>query len=125
MLNTTLSELDKIISRVNTHPEYSGCIAREKYHTLREEAEKHSLEIELVGERRKIGRKEREYVLERLSDYNIRDNRKKVKTDLKFEEKVALVKIYPGQEPDILDYYLKKGYKGLVLEMSGLGHVPG
>jgi len=61
--------------------------------------------------------------IERISDYNIR-NKGKVKTDLKFEEKVALVKIYPGQDPGILDYYFKKKYKGIVLEMGGLGHVP-
>ena len=63
--------------------------------------------------------------IEPISDYNVRDNRKKVKTDLKFEEKVALVKIYPGQNPDILDFYLKRKYKGLVLELCGLGHLPG
>ena len=61
--------------------------------------------------------------IEKISEYNVRNN-KKVKLDLKFEEKVALIKIYPGQEPDILDYYLKKKYKGIVLEMSGLGHAP-
>lgn len=61
--------------------------------------------------------------IERISDYNIR-KKGRVKLDLKFEEKVALVKIYPGQDPDILDYYLKKKYRGLVLEMSGLGHAP-
>jgi len=60
--------------------------------------------------------------IERISDYNIR-NKNKVKTDLKFEDKVALVKFYPGQNPDILDFYVKKKYKGIVLEMSGLGHV--
>ncbi len=58
----------------------------------------------------------------KILDYNVR-NKNKVKTDLKFEEKVALVKFYPGQNPDILDYYIKKKYKGIVLEMSGLGHV--
>ena len=58
-----------------------------------------------------------------VSDYRIR-NKNKVKSDLKFEEKVALIKIYPGQNSDILDYYFKKGYKGIVLEMSGLGHAP-
>ncbi len=47
----------------------------------------------------------------------------KVKVDAKFEEKVALLKFYPGQEPSILDYYLKEGYKGIVIEMTGLGHV--
>jgi len=57
------------------------------------------------------------------SEYNLRDTRK-VKTDLKFEEKVALIKIYPGQSSDILDYYVKKKYKGIVLEVGGLGHVP-
>ncbi|MEJ2267619.1 MAG: Glu-tRNA(Gln) amidotransferase subunit GatD [Nanoarchaeota archaeon] len=61
--------------------------------------------------------------IERISDYKIR-NKNKVKLDLKFEEKVALVKIYPGQSQDILDYYVKNKYKGIVLEMSGLGHVP-
>jgi len=61
--------------------------------------------------------------IEPISDYNRRDNKKKVKLDAKFDEKVALVKFYPGQEADILDYYVKKKYKGLVIEMSGLGHV--
>ena len=58
-----------------------------------------------------------------VSDYRIR-NKNKVKSDLKFEEKVALVKVYPGQDPDILDYYFKKKYRGIILEMSGLGHAP-
>jgi glutamyl-tRNA(Gln) amidotransferase subunit D len=62
--------------------------------------------------------------VEIISDYTKRENKKKVKTDSKFEEKVALVKVYPGQSPEILDFYLKKKYKGIVLEMSGLGHVP-
>ncbi len=48
----------------------------------------------------------------------------KVRLDAKFEDKVALVKIYPGQDPDILDFYLDKGYKGIVLEVFGLGHLP-
>jgi len=49
---------------------------------------------------------------------------KKFKADIKFEEKIALVKVYPGQDPDILDYYRRKGYKGIVIEATGLGHVP-
>tara|TARA_B100000315_G_scaffold245679_1_gene271895 strand:+ start:1 stop:1299 length:1299 start_codon:yes stop_codon:yes gene_type:complete len=61
--------------------------------------------------------------IEILSDYRKRNN-KKTKTDTKFEKKVALIKIYPGQSSDILDYYLKKKYKGIVLELSGLGHLP-
>jgi len=60
--------------------------------------------------------------MEILSEHKIR-NKGKVKLDLDFEDKVALVKFYPGQDPDILDYYVKKKYKGIVLEMGGLGHV--
>jgi glutamyl-tRNA(Gln) amidotransferase subunit D len=33
-----------------------------------------------------------------------------------------LVKLYPGQNPDILDYYIKNKYKGIVLELSGIGN---
>ena len=61
--------------------------------------------------------------IDKISDYNFR-NKRQVKLDLKFEENVALVKVYPGQNPEILNFYLKKKYKGVVLEMSGLGHVP-
>ena len=57
------------------------------------------------------------------SDYN-RRNKNRIRADTNFEEKVSLVKIYPGQNPDILDYYVKNKYKGIVLEMSGLGHAP-
>jgi len=48
----------------------------------------------------------------------------RVKLDAKFEDKVVLIKIHPGLDPGILDYYLKKKYRGVVLEMSGLGHAP-
>ena len=56
------------------------------------------------------------------NDFNKR-NKEKVKVDAVFDSKVALIKFYPGQNPDILEYYRKKWYKGLVIEMSGLGHV--
>ncbi len=56
------------------------------------------------------------------------DYRKKGTTELKvrpnFEDKVALLKSYPDMEPAIIDFYTKNGYKGLVLEGTGLGHVP-
>ncbi|MFH1586164.1 MAG: Glu-tRNA(Gln) amidotransferase subunit GatD [archaeon] len=61
--------------------------------------------------------------IEIISEHKIR-GKGKVNLDLGFEEKVALVKVYPGQDPGILDYYLKNKYKGIVLEMGGLGHVP-
>ena len=61
--------------------------------------------------------------IEIISDYKLR-NKNKAILDSKFEEKVALVKLYPGQNPDILDYYAKKGYKGIVLELFGIGDAP-
>ena len=41
----------------------------------------------------------------------------------RMEDRCALVKYTPGSSPDILDYYIDKGYKGIVLEGTGLGHV--
>lgn len=41
-----------------------------------------------------------------------------------FEKKVALIKVYPGFKADQLTYYIQNGYKGIVLEGTGLGHLP-
>lgn len=62
--------------------------------------------------------------IEPVSDYN-RRKKSKVKADVKYEEKVALIKYYPGLDPGILDYYIKKGYKGIVIEVLGLGQIAG
>ena len=62
--------------------------------------------------------------IEIFEGFNKRNNGKKIKADSKFEEKVALLKFYPGQDSNILDYYFENKYKGIVLEVSGLGHVP-
>jgi glutamyl-tRNA(Gln) amidotransferase subunit D len=59
--------------------------------------------------------------IEPLTVYRKR-NKNKVRQEA-FFEKVSLVKFYPGQNPDILDYYYKKGFKGIAIEMSGLGQV--
>jgi glutamyl-tRNA(Gln) amidotransferase subunit D len=48
---------------------------------------------------------------------------KKVEVDSAFEPKVAIVKFYPGCDPDIIDYYADRDYKGIVIEATGLGHV--
>jgi glutamyl-tRNA(Gln) amidotransferase subunit D len=61
--------------------------------------------------------------IELLSQHNQRDNNKKTKLDAVFNDKVAMLKITPGQNPDILDCYLKENH-GIILEASGLGHVP-
>lgn len=61
--------------------------------------------------------------IEVVSNYRTR-SKNKTKADVKFEDKVALVRIYPGQNPNLLDYYAKEKYKGIILELSGLGHAP-
>ena len=58
----------------------------------------------------------------KLESYRIR-GKGKTRLDAKFEDKVALIKFYPRQDSSILDYYLKKGYKGIVIEVLGLGHL--
>ncbi len=42
----------------------------------------------------------------------------------KFDGKVALVKIYPGIHPEIIDFLIDRGYHGIVIEGTGLGHAP-
>jgi len=44
--------------------------------------------------------------------------------DAKINEKVALVKVFPGADPSIIDFFVDKGYKGIVIEGTGFGHVP-
>jgi glutamyl-tRNA(Gln) amidotransferase subunit D len=60
--------------------------------------------------------------IERISEWKLR-GKGKVKLDNKFEEKIALLKFYPGQSPDILDYYLKNKYRGIVIEVLGIGQI--
>ncbi|MBU4246312.1 MAG: Glu-tRNA(Gln) amidotransferase subunit GatD [Nanoarchaeota archaeon] len=48
----------------------------------------------------------------------------KVVADTKFEEKVAQVAVYPGSDPSIIDFYVKKGFRGIVMQTTALGHVP-
>jgi len=49
---------------------------------------------------------------------------RKVEVDDKWEPKVGLIKTFPNSDPSIIEWFLNKGYKGLVIEGFGLGHVP-
>ncbi|MCL2157285.1 MAG: Glu-tRNA(Gln) amidotransferase subunit GatD [Methanobrevibacter sp.] len=44
--------------------------------------------------------------------------------DDNLESKVALIKSFPGITNDLIDYHIDKGYKGLLIEGTGLGHLP-
>jgi len=55
---------------------------------------------------------------------SVRRGSTKPYSDAAFDEKVALVRTYPGAPPLLLDALLDSGYRGIVLEGTGLGHVP-
>ncbi|ASJ12144.1 Glu-tRNA(Gln) amidotransferase subunit GatD [Thermococcus thioreducens] len=57
------------------------------------------------------------------SDYR-RRTESEVWVDDEMEERVALVKAFPGIQPEVIDFFVDKGYKGIVIEGTGLGHVP-
>ena len=58
-----------------------------------------------------------------LNENYKKTSKSKVKLDTKFSDKTALIKWHPDSDPDILNYYIKKGTKGIIIEANGLGHV--
>ncbi len=58
-----------------------------------------------------------------LRDYHKRGDSKKLILKPNFDERVALIKFHPGLNPELINWYVDRGYKGIVLEGTGLGHV--
>jgi glutamyl-tRNA(Gln) amidotransferase subunit D len=56
-------------------------------------------------------------------EFKKRDPESKLVLKTGFDDKVALVKFYPGLNPELIHWYVDKGYRGLVLEGTGLGHI--
>ena len=56
------------------------------------------------------------------SEYNLRHSNKP-KLMQKFDEKVALIKYYPGMDLKLFDFLNKNNYKGIIIEGTGLGHI--
>lgn len=56
-------------------------------------------------------------------EYKRRSNKEVILND-EIEEKVAFIKSYPGIRADLIDYHIDKGYRGMVIEGTGLGHCP-
>jgi len=56
-------------------------------------------------------------------DYEKRDSAKKLVLKPEFSDKVALVKFHPGLNPNVINWHVENGCKGILLEGSGLGHV--
>ena len=85
-----------------------------KMHTSKRDAFKSINERPIA----KIGEK-----IEFMNSFSPRDNSKKVKLDDKFNDKIALIKFYPGMDAEIIDYYSR--YQGIIIEVAVLGHVAG
>ena len=51
-------------------------------------------------------------------------SKEKPKLDISFSDTVAILKAYPNFNPEVIDWYISKGYNGLIIEGTGLGHVP-
>ena len=39
------------------------------------------------------------------------------------DERVALVKYHPGYDPKTIDWIIQSGYRGIIFEGTGLGHI--
>ena len=70
-----------------------------------------------------IARVKNQQVSMLTDQYKHRDPSRKIILKPNFSEQVALIKFYPGLDPTIIDFYVEKGVKGILLEGSGLGHV--
>jgi glutamyl-tRNA(Gln) amidotransferase subunit D len=70
-----------------------------------------------------LAKMENEKITMILEDYCQRDVSRKLVLNPDFDEKVALVKFYTGLNPDIIEWYVDKGYRGIILEGTGLGHI--
>ncbi|MEZ5359324.1 MAG: Glu-tRNA(Gln) amidotransferase subunit GatD [Candidatus Zixiibacteriota bacterium] len=66
---------------------------------------------------------DREKITPLQDNYNRRRKDRNVKITPVFEERVSLVYYYPNMHPDIIDSLVEKGYRGIVIAGTGLGHV--
>ncbi|MDP6460613.1 MAG: Glu-tRNA(Gln) amidotransferase subunit GatD [Gemmatimonadota bacterium] len=56
-------------------------------------------------------------------DFARRDPSRSVRIDTAHEERVTILYYYPGMSPDLVDAIVEKGYRGIVIAGTGLGHV--
>ncbi len=56
-------------------------------------------------------------------DYRRRDRSRQVLVDTGYDDRVSILYYYPGMKPDLVDALVEKGYRGIVIAGTGLGHV--
>lgn len=52
-----------------------------------------------------------------------RDESRALELDAVFDNKMVMIKSVPGRSPTTMDFHLKQGIKGLIIEGTALGHV--
>ena len=52
-----------------------------------------------------------------------RDRSRQVKIDAVYDDHTTILYYYPGMTPDLVDALVEKGYRGIVIAGTGLGHV--
>ena len=65
-------------------------------------------------------------ILENKIENNLKDKffkQNQYNPKLNYDTHVALVKYYPGYNPKIIDFLIDSGYKAIIFEGTGLGHV--
>lgn len=70
-----------------------------------------------------LARLENDHIRMLTDSYRERNKERKLLKKPTFEEKVALTKFYPGMDERAIEWYVENGFKGIVLEGTGLGHV--
>jgi len=66
---------------------------------------------------------DRESITPLREDYKRRRTDREVTIVPTYEEKVTILYYYPNMHPDIIDAIVDKGYRGIVIAGTGLGHV--
>ncbi len=57
------------------------------------------------------------------TDYRHRDPSREVRVDAAYDDRVTILYYYPGMKADLVDALVEKGYRGIVIAGTGLGHV--
>lgn len=70
-----------------------------------------------------IGMVNKDIIKPLRTDYKKRRNDRSFKLVPTFDNSVAIVYYYPAMQPDIIDSLVERGYRGIVIAGTGLGHV--
>lgn len=120
-VSAATSDLGEVCVVMHSSPEDESCLIHRgtkvrKCHTSRRDAFQ-SINASPLG-------RVRDEEVEFFGERKRRENGERVEVEDGFEERVALVKVFPNMQSGAIESLLDDGYKGIVLEGTGLGHVP-